>query len=78
MKWPRCSPSGPPQATGGKQDIAVNKAIIMLLDYPRRASSETWNPFIAIPAGEVTDVLTRWWGEDGYQPSKDEIFDRRM
>ena len=56
----------------------MNKAMIMLLDYPRRASYETWNPFIAIPAGEVTAVLTRWWGEDGYQPSKDEIFDRRM
>lgn len=67
-RWP--DPANPKD-----QDLAVNNALNHLLGYPHR-KEQVWSEFIPVPRSEVAAVLTRWRGDDAWDPSPRGHFDR--
>jgi len=65
----------PDPANPEDQDLAVNNALNWLLGYPH-GQEQAWREFISAEPSDVAAVLTRWRGDDAWDPSPRGHFDR--
>lgn len=68
----------PESSRPDNQALAVNNVLTNLLSYAHGTSRETWHRFIGAAPREVAEVLARWRGEEGQNPSAENYFKRLM